>query len=64
VQDVKSDLSALVTNVTHLGTLGGDNGTSGNAILSRVPEPGPELLSAAIAAALAALAHRRRALSA
>ena len=59
-QDVKQDLSGLLTLLTNPGSLGGDNGISGNAMLSLAPEPGSSGLAGAVVAGLCALARRRR----
>jgi hypothetical protein len=49
------------TEVTALGTLTGDDGTSGNAILSlTAPEPGTATIGGAALASLAWIARRRR----
>jgi hypothetical protein len=50
------------TEITQLGTLSGDDGSSGNAILSlTAPEPGEAAVTATALASLAWIARRRRA---
>jgi hypothetical protein len=51
----------LGTDVTTLGTLSGDDGSSGNAILTfATPEPAAPMVGAAAIASLAAIARRRQ----
>jgi len=61
VQDLTPDQTAFVTKVTGLGTLQGDAGTSGNAVLANEPVPEPDAGVLAAAALATLLGVRRRA---